>query len=164
MLNHSSAMFASRYIASPMVRRRHPALAKTVRKDTLAASEAGALPEPCEPFATCTFTCGVTDELPETVVRLASIEVYYKYKAAADLASLFDQALTDPSVTHDDLHDGASTLRSCVLQRLRDGGTRTAKAAVVACSTSAPYSLQVGPVSISVPASAPRAGVVKHVS
>ena len=91
-----------------------------------------------------------------TNITAQSTELRYRYATAADLAALYDKAMLDQQkiVT---LYTGSS-LRSCVLQRMRDRGTSFAQAATIACTATSPLSLEAGGMSLVVPASAGMAG------
>ena len=95
----------------------------------------------------------------KTDVVLASIELRYRYAATADLTKLLDDARKDAALPASDaLYTNATSLKACILQRLRDSGTSFAQAATVACNKAAPYSISSGPISIMMPASADASG------
>lgn len=87
-----------------------------------------------------------------TALTVQSTKIRYRYRTAADLAVLYDKAMLDQQkiVT---LYTGSS-LRSCVLQRMRDHGTASAQAASIACTATSPLLLQAGNISLVMPASA----------
>jgi hypothetical protein len=90
-----------------------------------------------------------------STLTLASIDVRYSHHAASELARLLNMA---PSTTEATPQGHSLNLQAVVLQSLRDGGGAMAQAATVASNSMSPFSVESGPVSVMIPASAPRKG------
>jgi hypothetical protein len=160
MLQRSPAlMMAARYIVSPVPKVPGTAAQTARRAQRLSKGHLIVGSHPGECFASFSSIRSASERAASSQLKLASIEARYRYAAAADLAYLFDQALLDAHVPKDDIYSGANSLRNCVFQRLRDGGTGVAQAATVACNRAAPYAVQSDTLSIKIPASRPDTGV-----
>ena len=93
-----------------------------------------------------------------STLALASIEVCYRYEAAADLALLLDEFLISEAITGQREHNTSVTsLRACVLQRMRDSGSLLAQAATMAINNASPIYIESGHVSVQIPAASPGA-------
>lgn len=88
-----------------------------------------------------------------STLTLSSIDVRYSHHAASELARLLDAA---PCTGKAAPQGHSLNLHDVVLQSLRDGGGAMAQAATVASNSMSPFSVESGPVSVMIPASAHR--------
>lgn len=92
-------------------------------------------------------------------LTLAPIEVRYRFDTAADLALLLDEFLISEALTGYREHNtSVTTLRTCVLQRMRDSGSLKAQTATMAIDHAPPVTIDCGAVSVLIPASRPKPG------
>lgn len=82
-------------------------------------------------------------------VQLASLEVRYRIDTASELAALLQHALHSSPI--EDCARSSVGLRSYTLQRLKDCGGASAKAATIAGSMMPPMSIEIGPFVVMVP-------------
>ena len=94
-------------------------------------------------------------------LTLAPIEVRYRFDTAAELTLLLDEFLISEALTGYREHNtSVTTLRTCVLQRMRDSGSLKAQTATMAIDHASPVTIDCGAVSVLIPASRPKPGAI----